>query len=133
MSTEDNKKVVIRFNREFLQTGNKEVLDELVDDAFINHTAVGNFPKDKSGLVQFVDMFHKGFSNLHIEIHTQVAENDMVATHKTIQAVHTGEIMGHEATGKNVTMSVIDIIRIKDGKYIDHWGRNDIMQVIQQL
>ena len=133
MTTEDNKKVVIRFNREFLEKGNKEVLKEIVDDSFINHTATGNFPKDKTGLIQFLDIFHKGFSSLRVEIHEQVAENDLVATRKTIHAVHSGEIMGHPATGKNVTMSVIDIVRIKDGKYMDHWGRNDIMQVIQQL
>ncbi|MDP4263603.1 MAG: ester cyclase [Bacteroidota bacterium] len=133
MTTEDNKKVVIRFNREFLETGNKEVLKEIVADSFTNHTAAGNFPKDVSGLIQFVDMIHKGFSGLHIEIHEQIAENDLVATRKTIHAVHSGEIMGHAATGKSVTMNVIDIVRLKDGKYVDHWGRNDIMQVIQQL
>ena len=56
-----------------------------------------------------------------------------MVTRKTIHATHLGEIMGHAATGKKVSISVIDIVRIKDGKYAEHWGRNDMMQVIQQL
>jgi len=133
MTTEENKKVVIRFNKEFLEGGNKEVLKEIVADSFINHTAPANFPNDVRGLVQFVDILHKGFPDLRIEIHDQIAENDLVASRKTIHATHLGEIMGHAATGKKVTMNVIDIVRVKDGKYVDHWGRNDIMQVLQQL
>jgi predicted ester cyclase len=70
---------------------------------------------------------------MHIDIHEQLAENDLVATRKVIHAKHTGEIMGHAATGKTVEMNVIDIVRLRDGKYLEHWGRNDIMQVIQSL
>ena len=133
MITEQNKKVVLRFNKEFLETGDKEVLKEIVADNFINHTAPADFPKDVNGVIQFIETIHKGFSNIRIEIHEQLAENDLVATRKTIYATHTGEIMGHAPTGKKVTMNVIDIVRLKDGKYVDHWGRNDIMQVIQSL
>ncbi len=133
MTIEENKKVVIRFNKEFLEGGNTEVLKEIVADTFTNHTAPANFPKDVTGLIQFVDILHKGFPDLHIEIHEQIGESDLVSTRKTIFATHLGEIMGHAQTGKKVIMNVIDIVRIKDGKYVDHWGRNDIMQVIQQL
>ena len=133
MSIEENKKVVLRFNKEFLEAGNTQVLKEIVANDFTNHTAAGNVPNDVSGLIQFVGMIHKGFSNMHIDIHEQVAENDLVATRKTIHATHTGEIMGHAPTGKTVEMNVIDLVRLRDGKYVDHWGRNDIMQVIQSL
>lgn len=133
MTSEQNKNVVLRFNREFLEKGNTEVLKEIVADDFTNHTAAGNVPGDVKGLIQFVDMIHKGFSNIHINIYEQLAENDLVATRKIIHAKHTGEIMGHAATGKAVEINVIDIVRLRDGKYVDHWGRNDIMQVIESL
>lgn len=133
MISEENKKVVLRFNKEFLQDGNTEVLKEIVAENFTNHTAPENFPKDVNGLIQFVSVLHKAFTDLQIDIHEQLGEDDLVATRKTIHATHTGEIMGHAATGKKVIMSVIDIVRLKDGKYVDHWGRNDIIQVIQSL
>ena len=133
MTIEENKAVVTRFNKEFLEQGNTEVLQEIVAENFTNHTAPPNFPRDVNGLIQFARILHAGFSDLRVEIHEQIGEHDLVASRKTIHATHLGEIMGHAPTGKKVTMNVIDIVRIKDGKYVDHWGRNDIMHVIQQL
>ncbi len=129
----ENKEIVLRFNKEFLEGGSTEILKEIVADTFINHTVPANFPKDVSGLIQFISAIHKGFPDLHIDIHEQVGEGDLVATRKTIHGTHLGEIMGKAPTGKKVTMNVMDFVRIKDGKYIDHWGRNDIMQVIERL
>jgi len=133
MTIEENKKVVLRFNKEFLEGGNIEILKEIVADDFINHTAAGTVPNNVDGLKQFITMLHKGFSNFQIDIHGQLGENDLVATRKTINATHTGEIMGHQPTGKRVSFKVMDFVRLHDGKYIEHWGSNDIIQVIQSL
>lgn len=133
MTTSENKAIVTRFNKEFLEQGNIEILDEIVANDFINHTAAGTVPNNIDGLRQFTAMLHKGFSDLHIYIHEQVAENDLVATRKTIHATHTGEIMGHSPTGKHVIFNVMDFVRLRNGKYVEHWGQNNMMQVIQQL
>lgn len=133
MTVSSNKAIVIRFNKEFLEQGNFEVLEEIVADDFINRTAVDPISNNVEGLKQFIVMLHQGFSNIHIDIHEQVEENDIVATRKTIQATHTGEIMGHLPTGKDVVFNVMDFVRLRNGKYIEHWGQNNIMQVIQQL
>ena len=128
-----HKEVVIRFNKEFLERGDVTVLKELVADDFINRTAAGAVPDNVEGLKQFITMLHKGFSDFHIEIHEQIGENDLVATRKTIHATHTGEIMGHQPTRKRVVFRVMDIVRLRDGKYVEHWGQNDILEVIQKL
>lgn len=131
--TEQNKETVLIFNREFLEKGNMEIVKDIVAPGFINHTAAAGIPNNVDGLIQFITMMHKAFSDMRIVIHDQIAEGDLVATRKTIHAIHTGEIMGHAATGKAVQMNVIDFVRLKDGRYVEHWGRNDIMQVIQSL
>lgn len=133
MTISENKAVVMRFNKEFLEKGNIEILKEIVADDFINHTASGTIPNNVDGLKQFITILHKGFTDFHIHIHEQVGENDIVATRKTIHATHTGEIMGHHPTGKEVVFNVMDFVRLRNGKYVEHWGQNNIMQVIQQL
>ncbi len=133
MTISKNKAVVIRFNEKFLAQGNFDVLKEIVADDFINRTAVARIPDNVEGLKQFIGMLHKGFSNIDIDIHEQVEENDVVATRKSIRATHTGGIMRHLPTGKAVVFKVMDFVRLRDGKYIEHWGQNNIMQVIQQL
>ena len=130
---EQNKMVVTRFNREFLEGGNIEILKEIVSDKFVNHTAPANLAADVTGLIDFVRVLHNGFPDLSVQIHEQLGEGDLVATRKTFTGTHTGEIFGRAATGKKVIMTVIDIVRLENGKYVDHWGKNDLMQVIQSL
>ena len=127
------KDVVIRFNKEFLEGGDSSVLKEIVAENFKNQTAPPNTPSDSSGLIQMVELLHKGFPDIKIQILDQVAEGDLVASRKIMTGTHLGEIMGHPPTGRKVTINVMDFVRIKDGKYIEHWGRNDLMQVIQSL
>lgn len=133
MNITENKQIVLRFNKEFIEEGKEDVLKDIVSDKFINHTIPNNLPNDINGLKQFARILRKGFPDLRVIIHQQVAENDMVTTLKTIEGTHSGEIMGHQPTGRKVKMTVIDMVRIKDGKYIDHWAKNDIIQTIQAL
>ncbi|UAY55581.1 ester cyclase [Arachidicoccus terrestris] len=128
-----NKAVVLRFNKELMEDCNTEALEKLVADDFINHTAAGTVAKDRQGLMRFITLLHTGFSDFRVEIHEQVEEGDVVASRKTIYARHTGEIMGHAPTGKVVEFKVMDFVRLREGKYIEHWGQNNVMQVIGTL
>ena len=133
MTTEQKKQVVIRFNKEFFEAGNTAITSELLADKFVNHTAPPNAPTDASVMIQFITSFHQGFSNVAVQIHEVVGENDKVSLRKTITATHTGTFMGKAATGKKVAMSVIEIDILEGGKITDHWSRNDFMQVVQGL
>jgi len=133
MTLEQNKQVVIKFNKEFFESGNTEITKELLSDSFTNHTAPPNAPKDASAMITFITGFHKGFSDISVRIDEVLAEADKVSLRKTITATHTGEFMGKTATGKKVQMNVIEIDILKDGKITDHWSRNDFIQILQGL
>jgi predicted ester cyclase len=75
----------------------------------------------------------KAFGNLRVEILNQVAEGDLVFTHKAFHARHVGEFMGVPATGKDITMLIMDIIRLKDGLYTEHWAIRDVPHLMNQL
>ena len=133
MTTEQNKQVVIRFNKEFFEVGNTAITQELLAAGFVNHTAPPNAPTDASVMIQFITSFHKGFSDIAVQIQEVLGEGDKVSLRKTITATHTGDFMGKAATGKNVEMNVIEIDILQAGKITDHWSRNDFMQVVQAL
>jgi len=133
MSLERNKQIVIKFNTAFFELADTAITNELLADGFVNHTAPPNAPADASGMIQFITAFHKGFSNVSVKIDDVIAEDDKVSLRKTITATHTGEFMGKMPTGKTVTMNVIEIDVLKNGKITGHWSRNDIMQVVQGL
>jgi len=134
MIPEQNKAVVRRFNKEFIEGGNMSTFNDIIDPSFVNHTAPDGVPKGPEGVVYFFNHFLKpAFHDLKVNIKDQVAEADKVTTYKVFTATHSGEIFGIPATGKQVTWEVIDIIRLKNGKFTDHWNVLNWQAVMQQI
>lgn len=134
MNTEKNKAIVVRFNKEFIEQGNENVFHELLSDNVINHSAPAGMPNGKESFYYFLNnVLRKGFPNLSVEILEQVAERDLVTTRKRIRATHTGEIFGIPPGNKAVEINIIDIIRIQDGKYAEHWGQSNFDEVLRQI
>jgi len=133
-TTEQNKKTVIRFNKEFIETGNTDVFEELIAEDVVNHSAPPGSSTGADGMVHFLqNILRTGFPDLTVEILNQVAEDDLVTTRKVIRATHTGNFMGIPPTGRKVVINVIDMIRLREGKYVEHWGMSNIPEVIAQL
>src|SRR4051812_46727441 len=118
-----NKTVVLRFNKEVIEQGNQESFKELMDDNFINHTAppgANNGPE--SMRYTFEEILRPAFPDIKVTIFDQIAEGDKVTTRKAITGTHTGTFMNIPATGQAITINVIDIVTIKNGRYFEHWG-----------
>lgn len=135
MNTPDqNKATVARFNREFIQGGDMKAFEEIISPDFINQTAPPGVPKGPEGVLYFFNHFLKpSFPDLAVEIYDQVAEGDKVTTRKAFHATHTGEFMGVPATNKKVVIDVIDILRLRDNRLVEHWGVLDFQSVMAQL
>ena len=131
---EQNKAVVTRFNKAFIEGGDMQAFHEIVDPSFINRTAAPGVSPGPDGLVEVImNVYRKAFSDLRIEIYEQVAEGDLVVTRKSFFATHSGPFMGIEATGKSLRIDTIDIVRLRDSKYVEHWAARDMLGVLQQL
>jgi predicted ester cyclase len=130
---EKNKQVVIRFNKEILEQGSLETLKQIMHDEFINRSAPETANKKEDVFNNITKVLHKAFPDMKVEIYDQIAEDDKVTTRKAILATHLGEIQGIPATGKKVRIEVIDIVRVRDGKYYEHWGVNTLASVIADL
>jgi len=131
--TDQNKDIVTRFNKEVIEQGNLNTFNELMDESFINRTA----PPDANGPQgmwhTFNNILRPALSNLKVKIHDQIAEGEKVTTRKSITGTHTGNLLGVAPTNKPITIEVIDIVRIKNGKYFEHWGINTFQSVLAEL
>ncbi|MDP9076092.1 MAG: ester cyclase [Bacteroidota bacterium] len=132
-AVEKNKEVVIRINKEYWEIGEVEIAAELLADNYVNHYAPPNGPNGASLMVQFIQSFKKGFSNVTVECHEVLAQGNRVSLIKTITATHTGDFMGKAATGKKVVINIVEIDALKDGKITDTWALSNLPQVIQAL
>ncbi|WP_176083844.1 ester cyclase [Martelella sp. HB161492] len=128
------KEVVCRFNAEVIEQGNAESFAALMGDGFINHAAPAGAPNGAESMWNtFENVLRPALSDLRVTIHEQLQEGDRVVSRKTISGRHTGPFMGVAATGREVAISVIDIVRVRDGRYIEHWGVNTLGAVIAAL
>lgn len=131
---EQNKQIVVRFNKECIEQGKQESFKDLISENVINHSAPIGMPNGKESFYFFLNnVLRQGFPNLKVEILDQIAERDLVTTRKKIVATHTGEIFGIVPSNKEVIINVIDIIRLADGKYVEHWGQSNFDEVLKQI
>ena len=65
-----------------------------------------------------------------------IAEGDKVVTRWTGRGTHQAELPGNPPippTGKQVTVTGIDVYRIENGRTAEHWGNFDQLGMLQQL
>lgn len=130
----ENKEVVRRFNIEVIQNGDEAEFSALMAPGFVNHAAPPGAPNGPESMWNtFQNVLRPALSNLTVTIHDQIAEGDKVTTRKTISGLHTGALLGVPATGREVAIAVIDIVRVQNGQYAEHWGVNTLPAVLAAL
>ena len=134
MALDDGKVVVRRFNTEVIERGDRAAFEALIDPGFVNRSAPpGSANGPESMWHTFQNVLRPALTGLAVTIHDQIAEDDRVTTRKTITGIHTGKLMGVEPTGRHVSIDVIDIVRICDGRYVEHWGINTLAAAVDHL
>lgn len=136
MSTEENKVTVRRTIEEGWNQGSVAVFDELNAPAFINHDPGTPDVRSKEDYKRWVTETRSAFPNLQITIEDLVAEEDQVAMRLTFRGTHTGDLVTPiplPATGKQITISGITIVRLAGGKAVEVWSQEDTMGFLQQL
>ena len=134
MSLDAIKAVVRRFNDEVIVKGDRAAFDNLISPDFVNRSAPPSAPTGPESMWNtFQNILRPSLSGLNVTIFDQVAEGDKVTTRKAITGTHTGSLMGIAATGRDVSIDVIDVVRVVDGRYVEHWGINTLPAVLAQL
>ena len=133
MTLEQNKAIVRRIVEEAQSGHDLSVVDELLATDLVDHSVPPGLPPTREGVKMQFAMFFSAFPDLHVVIHTQVAEGDQVVTRKTFHGTHMGDLMGIPPTGRPVTFDVIDILRVQNGKITDHWNIVDQLGLMLQI
>lgn len=128
------KSVVRRFNEEVIAGGDRTAFEALMAPEFVNRSAPPGAPAGGESMWNtFQNVLRPALAELMVTIHDQVEEDGKVTTRKTISGIHAGALFGVEAAGKPVSIDVIDIVRVKDGRYVEHWGINNLPTVLVNL
>lgn len=133
MQAEDLKKLNERFNDEVFGRKNINAIDELLTDDFVEHTPAPGQATDRQGAKDFIGMMLQAFPDVNYTIDRQIAEGDTVSSVGKMTGTHKAPFMGVPATGRKVSIQVMDTGRVRGGKFSEHWGMVDVPAMMTQL
>jgi steroid delta-isomerase-like uncharacterized protein len=128
-----NKALMRRFYEELWSKGNLEAIPELVAKDFVDHQAPVGQPSGREELAGLVVMWRTGFPDMQETVEDLISEGDKVVGRFLMRGTHRGEFMGVAPTGRSVTMSGIDVVRVADGKISEFWYAEQMLGLMQQL
>ena len=133
MSAEENKAIVRRYLDEAWIKRNVNILDELMAPNYARYLPGLDKPLGKEAQKQRLAGFFTAMPDLAFTLDDLFAEGDRVVFRVTIQGTHEGTFLGVAPTGKQLTVTAIDIARLENGKIVDHWGQMDMAGLMRQL
>jgi alkylation response protein AidB-like acyl-CoA dehydrogenase/predicted ester cyclase len=130
MSKERARDLIGLFTRAF-NTGDLSALDACVTEDYVHRN--DSVPQGREGLKEAVRRWRAGLSGLTVTVDDVIAHGDQVAARMTIEGRHTGPLFGISPTGRQVTFGLIDIWRVRDSMFAEHWDQADRLGLLQQL
>jgi predicted ester cyclase len=127
------KTVVRRFVEEYQSGADEHAFAELLHPDVLDHSRPPGIAPGAEGVRQQFDGFRAAFAGFRAEILDQVTEGDKVVTRKVFRGTHAGAFNGIEPTGAEVEIHVIDIVRVHDGRIVEHWNCVDRLGLLAQL
>ena len=132
MTIEENKHIV-RLYQEIYNSNDLEALGEVVAEDLLTPKIMPGMKPGLEGGKQVHATTLIGMPDWHTEIDELIAEGDKVVARITMTGTHTGDFWGIPATGKRVEFTGIYVVRIANGKIVEHWGEEDGVSLLQQL
>lgn len=100
---------------------------------FVDHDPAPGQPAGGAGLGWYWEQFGRSFSDVDQRIVHTVATPEHVIVAVEVSGTHTGEYLGHAATGRRFTARGVQIARFADGRMVERWGSTDQLGILQQL
>ena len=129
---EDLKQLSQRFY-DAVNVGDMDSAMSLVADDFRDHEEFPGISSDRDGVRQFFEMMRSAFPDFRIDVEDMLVEGDKVAVRMQMSGTHQGEFLGMPGSGQRFSTTGIDIVRVVDGKAVEHWGATDTLAMMQQL
>jgi predicted ester cyclase len=130
----DPETVARRLIEEGFNEGNLAVADELTSPDLVEHQNFGpHHAPGAEGVKAVISSLRRAFSDFHLEIEDLVVDGDLVWLRMAGTGTNDGSFMGHAPTGKRMRTPVFDVLRISDGRMVEHWGVPDRLGALFQL
>ena len=130
----DPERLFRRLIEEGFNAGDLSVADAVTSSDFAEHQNFGpDHPAGAEGVRAVIASLRRAFPDFHLEIEDIAVAGDTVWARMTATGTQAGPFMGHPPTGRTMRADVFDVIRVVDGRMVEHWGVPDRLGVLHQL
>jgi predicted ester cyclase len=127
-----NEQLFKIFIEEGFSKGDVTVFDRFASPDFIEHQ-YGFIPPNAEGVKKAIKNLHYSFPDFSLTIEDLVSDGDKVWGCMTGRGTHRKQFGPIPPTNKKFEITVIDIMRFKDQRLIEHWGVPDRLALMEQL
>lgn len=110
---------------------NPGIFDELASEDFVEHQR--GMSEGKEAPKRAILSLHGAFPDIKYKLINTIAQDDLVCLHYNVTGTHTGKLGPLPASGKKFSINLIDIMRFRDGKLVEHWGVPDQLGLMTDL
>ena len=133
MPAESNEQILARYVREVWDEGDLDALERFMSPSYKRHVSPTLPPLDRNAQIERLRGFRSAFPDITLTVEDVVAGDDRVAFRSTIRGTHRGPLAGMAATDTEITVTLVDIVRIEDGSFAEQWGGPDMSDLFRQL
>lgn len=127
-------KVIERLFKEGFASGSTDIVDELSDLEMVEHQfgLEGAGPQAIANLKKCIVDVHSAFPDVTFTVEDWAVVGDIAWVRATARATNSGPFFG-PPTGRSLTWTVFDVVRVSKGRIAEHWGVPDRFEIMMRL
>jgi steroid delta-isomerase-like uncharacterized protein len=130
---EKNNKIAEEMFGNAWNKGDLTVVDKLIAPDAYDHSPLAS-EKGSQGFKKIITSFRASMPNLKMTIEDEVFSKDRVVHRWKVEGKHTAApLFGIPASGKNIALTGITIVKVNNGKIVERWTQLDQFGLLKQL
>jgi steroid delta-isomerase-like uncharacterized protein len=133
MSPNANLQLLHRYLDEVWARGDIAAAERFFAPDYVRHGSPLEPPLDRDAQIARLEGFRRAFPDAEVGLEAASADGDLVWFRSTLRGTHLGELMGIAPTQRRVTVALMDLWRVVDGRVAEQWGGPDLLDLARQL
>ena len=118
---------------DMMNSGKMDDLGKYISDNYTEHQMMPGQKPGIAGLKEMMTGMKAAYPDMKFTINHITADSNMIWALSTMTGTNTGSMMGMPPTGKAINVQAVDVIRLENGKAVEHWGFMEEKKMMEQM
>src|SRR5262249_1109090 len=121
-TVKSNKELMGQYHEDIWNHHDLNAVDSFIAPTFVSHANSPDTPAGPEPVKGFLGALFTAFPDLTSQNDGILGDGDKVVIQWTIRGTQTGYLFQMPPTGKPVEVSGMDVLRVENGQFVEHWG-----------